>query len=181
MGQLLFLTKALGTGVIATAIKFGRAPAEAVAAAVASMTALNREAAEAIRALPTGAVHACTDITGFGLIGHASEMAVASGVTLRLRTADIALLPGARTLADENRPGGMGTNEQYFASRVGVVTDQAPDLLHLLFDPQTSGGLLIAVDPVHAAHLGRELARAGVPGAPVGHVEPRAGVDVRLA
>ncbi len=180
-GDLLYLTKPIGIGVIATAIKFGRAPTEAVEAAIRAMCALNREAAQAISVLPAGSVHACTDITGFGLIGHASEMAAASGVTVRLRMADIPLLPHARALAEKNRSGGMNTNQQHFAARVGIVTDPAPDILHLLFDPQTSGGLLMAVDPAHALQLEDALARAGVLGAAVGSVEDRASVEVRLA
>jgi len=179
-GDLLYLTKPIGTGVVATAIKFDRAPAEAVEAAIRTMCALNREAAEAVSTLPAGAVHACTDVTGFGLIGHASEVAAASGVTLRLKMTAVPLLPHARALAEENRSGGMNTNHEHFASRVGVVTDPPPDLLHLLFDPQTSGGLLIAVDQAEASRFEAALARAGVLAAPVGSVEQRARVDVRL-
>src|SRR5262245_60816590 len=83
-GDQLLLTKPLGTGIIATALKFGRAPESAVAAAIDSMLLLNRTAAETLRALPASAVHACTDITGFGLLGHATEMALGSGVTLEI-------------------------------------------------------------------------------------------------
>lgn len=179
-GDHLYLTKPIGTGVIATAIKFGRAPADAVEAAVASMTALNREAAAAVGELPEGAVHACTDITGFGLIGHASEIAAASGVVLRFRMAEVPLLPWARILAAGNRSGGLNANEQHFGAYVGLVNEPPADLLHLLFDPQTSGGLLISVDPAYASRLAAELARAGVLAAHVGFVEPRARVHVRL-
>ena len=82
VGDRLLLTKALGTGVVATAIKFDRAPRSAAAAAIASMSTLNRIAAETLQALPPGSVHACTDVTGFGLIGHATEMARASRRTI---------------------------------------------------------------------------------------------------
>src|SRR6185503_21201923 len=103
-GDVLLLTKPLGTGIIATAIKAGRAPAAAIDAAVQSMSRLNRAASEALQSLPDGAVHACTDISGFGLIGHGSEMAVASGVTLEFDTASIPILPGALALASANIP-----------------------------------------------------------------------------
>lgn len=179
-GDHLYLTKPIGTGVIATAIKFGRAPADAIEAAVASMSALNREAAAALRELPEGAVHACTDVTGFGLIGHASEIAAASGVVLRFRIAEVPLLPRARALATGNRSGGLKANEQHFGALVGFVNEPPADLLQLLFDPQTSGGLLISVDPAHADRLGAELERAGVLAAHVGFVEPPAKGKVRV-
>jgi selenide,water dikinase len=102
-GDVLFLTKPLGTGVIATAVKFDRAPEASVAASTAAMLRLNRDAAEALLTLPVGAVHACTDITGFGLIGHASEMAIASRVTLRLDPTSVPLIEGALALAAGNR------------------------------------------------------------------------------
>src|SRR4051812_19380840 len=101
-GDELLLTKALGTGIIATALKADRAPAGAVTAATDSMLRLNRAASEALQSLPDGAVHACTDITGFGLIGHGSEMAAASGVTLDIDTASVPLLDGALALAGGN-------------------------------------------------------------------------------
>ena len=144
-GDSLVLTKAIGTGVIATALKFERAPAAAVDAAIGSMTLLNRDAAAAIDQLPAGAVHACTDITGFGLAGHASEMAAASGVTLELDAAAVPVLTGALELVRGNIPGGGRTNRQHFGERIDVAESVDADRADLLFDPQTSGGLLIAV------------------------------------
>ena len=158
-GDVLFLTKPLGTGVIATALKADRAPAAAVSAAVQSMSRLNRAASEALQTLPSDAVHACTDITGFGLIGHSSEIAVASGVTLEIDTASIPILPGALDLASANIPGGGRTNAEHFGPDVHVSAGVPEDLLTLLHDPQTSGGLLASIAPDHAdaaeAHLQR--------------------------
>ena len=149
-GDVLFLTKPLGTGVIATALKADRAPAAAVSDAVESMSRLNRAASEALQSLPDGTVHACTDITGFGLIGHGSEMAVASGVTLEFDTASIPILPGALGLASANIPGGGRTNAEHFGPVVLVAPGVPADLVTVLHDPQTSGGLLASVASEHA-------------------------------
>jgi selenide,water dikinase len=169
-GDHLFLTKALGTGVIATALKFGRANEDAVAAAIRSMTTLNRDAAEAIRGLAADAVHACTDITGFGLLGHASELAAASGRSIELDAASVPLLEGARELVRGNIPGGGKTNRTHFGARIEIDPGVPADVADLLFDPQTSGGLLISVaaDAVDGAQ--RALEAAGVHGRTVGRV-----------
>ena len=177
-GDVLFLTKPLGTGVIATALKAERAPAAAVREAVQSMSRLNRAASEALQTLPAGAVHACTDITGFGLIGHGSEMAVASGVTLELDAASIPILPGALDLASANIPGGGRTNAEHFGPDVLVSPGVPADLLTLLHDPQTSGGLLasIASDSADAAEA--LLQRVDPPTRRIGQVSNRG--DARL-
>lgn len=172
-GDRLFLTKAIGSGIIGTAIKAGRAPEASIQAAVRSMTQLNRAAADALRGLPAGAVHACTDITGFGLVGHASEVAAASRVTLRLEAARVPLMTGARALAAGNRPGGLASNLTYFEQGVRVAAGVEEDLLWLLYDPQTSGGLLIAADADQARDVDRALMRAGVAAVDVGQVLPR--------
>jgi selenide,water dikinase len=172
-GDVLFLTKAIGTGIVGTAIKAGRAPEAVVQAAVRSMTALNRDAAEAMRALPPGHVHACTDITGFGLVGHASEMAAASGVTLRLAASAVPLLTGVRALTEGNRPGGLASNLDHFEPGVAAAAGTDEDLLWLLYDPQTSGGLLIAAAPEHAAAVDRALMRAGVAAVNIGTATAR--------
>jgi selenide,water dikinase len=171
-GDVLILTKALGTGVIATAIKFGRAPQPSVDAAIASMTTLNRAAAAALSGLPAGAVHACTDITGFGLIGHATEMAKASGVALTLTVDAIPLLPGALELVEQNTPGGGRTNRAHFAAGVSVGPDVDDRRVQMLFDPQTSGGLLVAVGATHAEAALARLASAGVPAHRIGTAGP---------
>jgi len=168
-GDVLILTKALGTGIIGTAIKFGRAPENAVRAAVASMTTLNRRAAEVVAA-HAGAVHACTDVTGFGLIGHASEMAAGSAVTLELRAGALPLLPEVLDLAERNRSGGLTSNKEHFAEGVRVVGTVAPALLDVSYDPQTSGGLLLSVAPERADALLDALQQAGVPAVAIGRV-----------
>jgi selenide,water dikinase len=149
-GDVLLLTKGLGTGIIATAIKADRAPAAAIAAAVTSMSRLNRAASEALQSLPAEAIHACTDITGFGLIGHGSEMAAGSSATLEIEAGAVPMLDGAIDLALSNVPGGGRTNAEHFGPDVRVSSSIAPELLTVLHDPQTSGGLLVAVDPAHA-------------------------------
>jgi selenide,water dikinase len=167
-GDVLLLTKPLGTGIIATASKFERAPQDAVDAAIGSMTTLNKAAAAVIAGAARSAVHACTDITGFGLIGHATEMAVGSGCALEIAAAEVPLLPGAIGLVRGNVPGGGRTNREHFAPGVRVAPGVDEDVMELLYDPQTSGGLLIAVEEAHAADLIAELAVAGVRAARIG-------------
>ncbi len=167
-GDTLLLTKALGTGVVGTAIKFNRAPDDVVAVAVASMRTLNKAAAEALSAFQD--VHACTDITGFGLLGHASEMAAASQVTLSIDAADVPILKGAFTLAPRNRSAGMATNREHFGVGVTIGSGIAPALEDLLYDPQTSGGLLVAVAGDSAARALEALQQAGVAAARIGEV-----------
>lgn len=167
-GDVLILTKAIGTGIIATALKFERAPAEAIEAAIASMTTLNRAAAEAMELLPVDAVNACTDITGFGLIGHATEMAVASDCTLELDSSTVPLLRGALDLVEGNVPGGGRTNRQHFGSGLRVEGSVDPRVVDILFDPQTSGGLLVAVSPVHAEAALALFGQAGVTAVVIG-------------
>jgi selenide,water dikinase len=167
-GDVLVLTKAIGTGVIGTAIKFQRAPQDAVTAAVASMTQLNRAAADAARTI--AGVHACTDITGFGLVGHACEMAAGSGVQLVLRADEVPLLPGARDLLRRNRSGGMASNQEHFEGRVAVGPGVDPDVVELLYDPQTSGGLLFSLGADDARDLLARLAAADVAASVIGEV-----------
>jgi len=178
-GDILILTKALGTGVIATALKFDRATDTAVRAAVASMTTLNLAAADVLRGLEPGLVHACTDITGFGLVGHASEMAAASMCGIELDAARVPVLDGALDLALDNTPGGGVSNREAFPARVrpdGVE----PARLSLLYDPQTSGGLLVAVAPAVRSRVIETLERAGVPAAVVGRCTPRSDPPVSI-
>ena len=173
--DVLLLTKPIGTGIISTALKFGRAPEPAVQAAMASMVALNRAACDALRALPSGVVHACTDVTGFGLLGHATEIAAASGVTLEIDVDRVPLLEGVRALVPGNVPGGGRTNAEYFAAGVRVAREIASDLLQVLHDPQTSGGLLLAVSPSAATVAEAALRGAGVRAQPIGRVSAGAG------
>jgi len=170
-GDALILTKPLGTGVIGTAIKFERASAAIVDAAVASMRTLNRAAADAIATVD--GVHACTDITVFGLIGHACEMADASRVTIAIRADAVPVFDGVLDMVRKNRSGGMANNQEYFAAQVDMADSVASDLHDLLYDPQTSGGLLIALDQLQADLAVQVLERAGVRAVKVGAVSPR--------
>jgi selenide,water dikinase len=181
VGDRLILTKPLGTGILATAGKFQRASETQLAGAIASMVRLNRDAARAAAALPRGAVSACTDITGFGLVGHGSSMAAASHVTLVLDAASLPILDGALDLAMGNLPGGGRTNEAHFGAGVMVAPGVAEPLRRVAFDPQTSGGLLLAVSPDAESALLDGLRAAGIQAAQVGLVEAqRSGVRVHL-
>jgi selenide,water dikinase len=164
-GDVLFLTKPIGTGIVGTAIKFGRAPEAVVAQAVASMRTLNKGAAEALAGLP---VHGCTDITGFGLVGHAVEMAVASGVTLELEAAAIPVFEGVAAMVPANRSGGLASNRAHFMDRVRLASPAAEAMADLLFDPQTSGGLLVAIEATEADAATARFAAAGVPAVRIG-------------
>ncbi len=176
VGDRLVLTKALGTGVITTAHKRGEDDPADLAAAVASMTRLNRQAAEAVRA--TAGIHALTDITGFGLLGHAHEMAHLSGTGLELDNAALPWLPGARKYAEAwVFPGGSERNEEFFGPWVSYaaglnLSDWEQRLLH---DPQTSGGLFMAVAPEALAGLLERLQADGDGAFVIGTVVPGAG------
>jgi selenide,water dikinase len=171
-GDALLLTKPLGTGIISTAIKFGRAPGAAVDAAVQSMIRLNRAASAALRGLPAGAVHGCTDITGFGLVGHAVGLAAASRCTVEIDAASVPVLPGALDLVEGNVPGGGRTNAQHFGSNARIAPGIDPRLAQILYDPQTSGGLLAAIAPEYAEQAADALRAAGISAALVGRVVP---------
>jgi selenide,water dikinase len=172
-GDRLLLTKAIGTGVISTAIKRDKAQPAWVDAAIASMTTLNKAAAEVI-ASDGFDVHAMTDITGFGLIGHAREVALASDVSLRLVAAHVRFLPGAlECIRAGYVPGGLKANRD-FAECVVEFADTVPDEVRtLLFDPQTAGGLLISVAARDAQRLVDSLIRAGASAGEIGEVVPR--------
>ncbi len=165
VGDRLVLTKPLGTGIIATAIKRGTAPEEVVARAVEIMTTLNRDAAQA--ALDTG-VHAMTDVTGFGLLGHLLELCTASNAQAVVDFAVLPLLPGARDLADQGAvPGGTRRNLEY-ARKALTLEGEVSELDQLLAaDAQTSGGLLIAVSPEQVDELVARLTEKGTPAAAV--------------
>ena len=175
-GDRLVLTKPLGTGVITTAIKRDAAPAEAVEAALASMTTLNRPAGDAMTAV---GVHAATDVTGFGLLGHLAELLGASRVGARVRAADVPLLPEVRRLAAEGFvPGGSRRNRDALADfvRWGDAVDEVGRLV--LCDAQTSGGLLVSVPSEKAERLLDELRAHGATGFVIGEIVEGAGVDV---
>jgi selenide,water dikinase len=164
-GEVLVLTKALGTGVVATALKAGEAPPEVVAAATLAMTTLNRRGAEAALAHGVGAA---TDITGFGLAGHAAAIARESGVSLEIEAAALPVLPGALALAERFRTAGLRANRREFEPRVEYQGEPGEARRALLFDPQTSGGLLLLVPEAEAGALLGEVAGAHR----VGRVQP---------
>ena len=200
-GDVLLLTKALGTGVISTAIKRGKAEPAWIDAAVQSMTTLNKRAAEVItehvgldfnvgpglrpgpveQSLtadrqprpPSSAfvVNALTDVTGFGLIGHARELALASDVSITIHAARVPLLKGALECVHAGHvPGGLKNNRD-FAECLVEYDDSVPeDVRTLLFDPQTAGGLLISVARGDSSRLTQALTAAGVPAVAIGEV-----------
>jgi selenide,water dikinase len=182
-GDRLLFTKSLGTGVISTAIKKNAAKQSWIDAAVASMTTLNKTAAEVItrdlnsrtandqRRTTAFAVHSMTDVTGFGLIGHAREMAAASDVSLKLRAGHVPLLEGALDCVRAGHiPGGLKANREFAECMVVYEDGVSEDMKALLFDPQTAGGLLISVAAEDAAELTRSLQAAGVPAVDIGEV-----------
>lgn len=166
-GDLLILTKPLGTGIISTALKQGKAGAEAEVEAIKWMCTLNRVSSGE---LSSHQVHAMTDVTGFGLIGHAMEMARAGGVSIRILADRVPLIPGAAILAARGHlPGGLLANDEYFSC--GVDWGNCPkEIRHLLVDPQTSGGLLISLPAGHADSLVGILQKEGLPAQVIGEV-----------
>ena len=167
-GDRLLLTKRIGTGVISTALKQNRANETALKAAVESMLTLNRAASEA--AMPFQ-VHSATDITGFGLLGHAREMAAGSKVSLVIDSAAVEFLPGALDCARANFiPAGLKRNIEFIAGCVEFSNGVAEEVRTLLFDPQTSGGLLLSVAPEDAPRLLSALRERNVPAREIGEV-----------
>jgi selenide,water dikinase len=170
VGDALIFTKRIGTGVISTALKQGIAKEADVDGAVQQMLKLNREACDAMLAFD---VHGCTDVTGFGLIGHAREMALASKVTIEIDPRAVRFLPGAVEYARQGAiPGGLKNNREFAASCV-EGTSEFDDLL---YDPQTSGGLLIALPEGDAARLETKLPDAYR----IGQVTERTSKPIRL-
>jgi selenide,water dikinase len=167
-GDRLLFTKSLGTGVISTAIKKGVAKQAWIDAAVASMTTLNKTAAEVIAKF---AVHALTDVTGFGMIGHAREIALASKVSLRVYARRISLLEGALDCVRAGHiPGGLKANREFAECVAGFEDGISEEMKTMLFDPQTAGGLLVAVAAEDGVELTRALNAAGVPAVEIGEV-----------
>lgn len=167
-GDVLVLTKPLGTGIVSFAGQIGRAPAGSLEAAALSMAALNRAASALM--LKAG-VHAATDVTGFGLAGHLSEMAASSGVDVEVIWDDLPLLPGVlECLAAGIIPGGVERNRESSAARVRPGPGVTPEMLDLLFDPQTSGGLLVCLPRSKAVGYVKSLASKGIHGVLIGAV-----------
>jgi selenide, water dikinase len=169
----LILTKGLGTGVISTAIKQGKARQAWIDAATKSMTTLNARATE-VAASGKFTVHAATDVTGFGLIGHAREMAAGSGVSVRIDSAKVPLLEGALDCVRGGFiPGGLKNNREFAECLVGYEANVPEEIRTILFDPQTAGGLLLSVARSDAAALVTALNNAGVPAVEIGEVLPQ--------
>jgi selenide,water dikinase len=159
-GDALILTKPLGTGIVTTALKRGKASEESVNQAVASMIALNAAASLVARKHP---VHAVSDVTGFGILGHAQEMASGSGITLIIESAKLPLLKSAVRLAEKGYiTGGCKRNKDYLDDKMAIEKSIREGLVEVALDPQTSGGLLIAVAKRHAAKVVEDLHAAGV-------------------
>lgn len=175
-GDILGLTKPLGVGIITTAAKGDAADPEDVASAVASMSSLNRAAA---RLAVEHGVRACTDITGFALLGHAWEMAERSDAALRFEADRLPFLDGAARYAEQWLfPGGTCRNERYFGPNVTFAAGIMPPARQLLFTPETSGGLLLAVAPEKVEAITAAFAAAGEPWWTVGEVVDGRGVEV---
>ena len=174
-GDALFLTKALGTGLVLQAQREGRAPAGALDAAVAAMRMLNRDAAEALRPFSP---HAVTDVTGFGLLGHAYEMASRSGVRVELEAVALPALPGALELAEDGtRTGGDRRNREFASPHVESIATAAYEAL--AFDPQTAGGLLVSLPADKGAVLAATFADRGLELHRIGLVRDGSGVALR--
>ncbi len=160
-GDRLILTKPLGTGIVSTAVKGGVAGDDLIAGAVACMTTLNREAAELV--VQTPGVHACTDITGFGLLGHACEMIENSDVSIKIRTSAVPFFPGIRELVEGGIvPAGLYRNRDFRAGMVEAAAGCPAWLVDILFDPQTAGGLFVALAPEQADDLVRKMRTRGL-------------------
>jgi len=160
-GDRLILTKPLGTGIVSTALKAGVADAALVARSVAAMTTLNKRAAELMAERVD--VHACTDVTGFGFLGHALEMAEGSGVGMRIDASSVPFFPEIRRFVEEEMiPGGLIRNRQFREKQIAVGPGCPNWLIDVLFDPQTAGGLLIALPPDSAKSLLNGMREAGI-------------------
>jgi selenide,water dikinase len=159
-GDALILTKPLGTGIITTALKKGKASQESIDEAVRSMTTLNATASKVMR---NYAVHACSDVTGFGILGHGLGMASGSGVTLVIESVKMPLLHGAPGLAEKGYiTGGCKRNREFLQEKMSIEKSIREGLVEVALDPQTSGGLLIAVAKRQASDLLEELKSAGI-------------------
>lgn len=167
-GDCLVLTKRLGTGIISTALKQQKASEDSINASIESMRTLNRAGGEVAHELD---VHAATDITGFGLLGHARAMAVASQVSMVIEHDKLEFLPGALDYSRQGfLPGGLKNNIKFIGGCVEFDPKIPQEVRNLLFDPQTSGGLLLVVNGKDAAALVRKLAERGIPARQVGEV-----------
>ncbi len=165
VGDKLILTKPLGTGIISTALKGGEASEAAVAKSVASMNTLNKKASELMLTVD---VHACTDVTGFGLLGHACEMIECTDVGMVINSDKVPYFPEAKEYAEMGMvPGGTARNREFRSDMVEIDKNVSKIMVDILFDPQTSGGLLMSVPAADAEPLLKKLRRAGIKSASI--------------
>jgi selenide, water dikinase len=180
VGDKLILTKPLGTGIISTALKGGEASEQAVAKSVSSMATLNKKASELMLTID---VHACTDITGFGLLGHACEMIEGTDVGMMVYSDAVPYFPEAKEYAEMGMvPGGTGRNRDFRIKMVNIDKNVSKVVVDILFDPQTSGGLLMSIPTADAEPLVKRMRSEGVAEAAIiGEVvaKPRAKIVVR--
>lgn len=177
-GDRLVLTKRLGTGITATALKKEKASEASVNASVESMCTLNRAASEVAHEFE---VHAATDITGFGLLGHARAVAVASKVSLVMEHRQVEFLPGALDYSRQGFiPGGLKNNMKFMGTCVEFAEEIPQEMRNLFFDPQTSGGLLLAVSEKDAAALAGKLRERMIPAQQIGRVVPKTSPLIRV-
>lgn len=178
-GDVIILTKPIGTGVISTGIKWDKAPPEVVEGSIATMLTPGRYAAEAIAKFE---VKAATDVTGFALLGHAWELACASNVTIEIDSARVPLIPGALELASAGMlTGADKTNREYAGADISLGEGIDPNLVKLFYDPQTAGGLLLAISEDEADDLLAELRRNYPRAEIIGRIRPRGAKAIKVA
>jgi selenide,water dikinase len=160
-GDSLILTKPLGTGIISTAIKAQEASSEMVTKAISCMTQLNKKTSEMM--IAAGDIHACTDITGFGFLGHACEMIEGSDVGMNINSAAVPIFTGLQELVETGFvPGGLYRNKNFRNSQIETADTCPPWLLDVFFDPQTAGGLFFSLPQKHAQNLVEKMRRSGI-------------------
>lgn len=171
--DVLVLTKPLGTGILTTALKNGKLSAERLRLVTALMRRLNRNAS---RAMVACGAHACTDVTGFGLLGHLHEMTTNSAVDAYVYAASVPFIDGAlEHAASGDQPGGLGANRRFLAERISVSEHCEPHHADLLFDPQTSGGLLVSLPKDRVDDFLERMEAVGEPSSVIGEIRPGPG------
>lgn len=178
-GDALVLTKRIGTGILATALKNEKLPEELLRIITASMKQLNKEASEAMK---RHNAHACTDITGYGLMGHLFELVKGSGVSAKIEASKILMFPSVLDFAEAgNIPGGLNENRAFLKPHLKIAPGIDDAMVNVLHDPQTSGGLLIALPPANAAALARDLREnSGIDAAIIGEILPKGDAAIEV-
>lgn len=177
-GDQLILTKPLGTGILTTALKNEKLPEDLLSIVSKKMKQLNNVASELMKKYKA---NACTDITGFGLLGHLFEMVQASNVSAEINSSEVPLLPGAKDFSNQKQlPGGLKENREYLTKHIQHKSDMDENILNILFDPQTSGGLLISISPENAQNLLRGLKNAHNDCAIVGEITAKKEFSIKI-